>query len=283
MPGLTAAGAAKLNNHISLSAVYTLPVLSAGLVTGTLNATTNGTEVTGGAGAQYVGYARKAFTIGSWGAITNAPTTSYQLLYGGADIDFGTAGAGSTGCTITGMVIYDAGGLAIWWEPLSVIASTGTHVSFAANQIQTSLTTFGNGGVANTGLSATYASGMLGHMTGKTAFAQPAGVFVALCTTVATGAGIGTEAAYTGYGTTTARPAAGLAAATVAAPSLVVPSAQINFGASTSAETEVAFALMDNTAKGSGAMIAAGTVSSGAITAGLTPDFTTAQQLLSQG
>ena len=243
---------------------YTLPTLYATLVTVTPTWNGSDTEVTTG---QWTSYARVALTGSSWSG-ASAGSTTYNAL-----LDFGAV-SGGTGCSVVGIVFYDAssGGNRLWFESLTtIVVSTGTHISFASGQFVATIptTTSGNG------FSTMYANKMLDHMTGKTTFGTSPSIYLCLCSSAPTASANGTELVYTGYALSSQVTPAGFlnAAAVVSTNADVVTNAQINFGADTGGTQTAATYWSAMDASSSGNIIASGAVTNGTPASGQTPDF----------
>lgn len=263
MAGMSQVGMQKCLDTLTNKSAYSLPSLFARLTTTTPTAAAAGTEITTG---QYGGYAAQALTGASWGGASSGAST-YNAL-----VDFGAASS-STGTTILGVEFWDAssGGNRLWWEPLNIPVSSGTHVSFASGQFVATIPILASG----IGYSTTYANKMCDHMTGKTTFGSAPSLFLALLTSASTATTLGTETTYTGYSATRVQLATAdvNAAAAVSTNVDVVTNTQKNFGAATSSATITFFGIMDNATVGSGALIAGGSVSSGSVVSGVTPDM----------
>lgn len=263
MAGMAQTGMDKILDTLTNKNAYALPTLYARLTTTTPTAAAAGTEITTG---QYGGYAAQALTGASWSGASSGAST-YN-----AAVDFGAASS-STGTTINGVEFWDAptGGNRLWWEPLSITVSAGTHVSFASGQFVATVPILS----AGVGFATTYANKFCDHMTGKTTFGSAPALFLALCTAACTATTLGTETTYTGYSSTRVQLATAdvNVATTVGANVDVVSNTQKNFGPATSSATISNFGIMDNATVGSGALIAGGTISSGAVVSGVTPDL----------
>jgi hypothetical protein len=129
-------------------------------------------------------------------------------------------------------------------------------------------------GMALSGFSRRAAAGLLAHAWGKTEFAKPAKVFLAVTTVVPTNSSTGatlTEPTWTGY----ARPelpVASIAAAVEGATSSIKTALELLFAECTAGSgTIIGWALVDNVTVGAGNVEMWGTATSTSIAAGQTP------------
>ena len=282
--GITSVGNQLMVNHISRGTAYSAPTtIAAGLTTA--QTTISQTELTLGGMTNYSrAYAGQLLTLANWsGAVLSG--NYQQSTYNTGTIDFNTASGGTA--TVTGVVLYDAttAGNALFWETLgtAISSTTGTHITIAPATLVVGITIMGQGGGGvGSGLSTTYAQGVINHLTGKAALAQPAALALSLCTAVCTATTLGTETTYTGYAATRLTPGVTAASGNVS-PSIIYPSATQTFGSCTAAPGTpiIAFGLMDNATVGSGVLIAGGLITSTTMSVGLTPTISTSQPFIS--
>lgn len=136
------------------------------------------------------------------------------------------------------------------------------------------------------GFSRKTAASLLGHAFGKTEFAKPAKVYLALLTVVPTNATLGSELTEASGATGYARKevaAASIAAAEEAAKSKIKTSADVVFNAITAGSaTVIAWALCDSATEKAGNVIMWGTCTSTVISSTQTPPTVEKEKLVGE-